>query len=257
MGRSSSYIIGFATAVCLVSSIVVTGSAVTLKDRQEANKALDRQKKVLSVAGLLPEQSSSADEIKKIFSDNIVTKAVTLKTGDYNDAIEVASYDQLKASKDPSLSVQAPDNTAKVQRVPNDALVYHVVKNGDIELVILPIEGKGLWSTLYGFLALENDTNTVRGITFYQHGETPGLGGEIDNPRWKSLWKDRKAFDTSWQPALNVIKGQAGGPDKDPHKVDGLSGATITSRGVGNLVQFWLSDEGFGPYLASFRKRGS
>ncbi len=257
MGRSTTYILGFAVAICLACSIVVAGSAVMLKERQEANKVLDRQKKVLDVAGLLGEEELSKQEINALFKENIVAKAVTLDSGEYNADIDVSTYDQLKASKDPAMSEKAPQNDAKVQRLPNNALVYHVVKNGQIELIILPIEGKGLWSTLYGFLALEKDTTTIRGITFYQHAETPGLGGEVDNPRWKALWPGRKAYNDKWEPAITVIKGQAPPPAEAPHKVDGLSGATITARGVGNLVQFWLGEEGFGPYLAKFRAQGS
>jgi Na+-transporting NADH:ubiquinone oxidoreductase subunit C len=121
-------------------------------------------------------------------------------------------------------------------------------------MIVLPIEGYGLWSTLYGFLAVEADTTTVRGITYYQHGETPGLGGEVDNPAWRAAWIGRKAFDQDFEPAIQVIKGQAGRPEQDPHHVDGLTGATITSRGVTNMMRFWLGPDGFGPYLARFRE---
>lgn len=257
MVRSTQYIIGFAVAICLVCSIIVSGAAVGLKDIQDKNKVIDRQSKVLAVAGLIGDDKPGDEEIEKLFTDNIKVRAVTLKTGAYNDTLEVLTYDQVKAAKDPATSAEAEANKAKVRRVPNDALVYQVLKDGQVDLLILPIEGKGLWSTLYGFLALEKDTTTIRGITFYQHAETPGLGGEIDNPRWKALWKSRKAFDASWKPAIEVIKGQAGDVASDPHRVDGLSGATLTARGVSDLVQFWLSDQGFGPYLATFRKQGS
>jgi Na+-transporting NADH:ubiquinone oxidoreductase subunit C len=128
-----------------------------------------------------------------------------------------------------------------------------VVEGDELKAIILPIEGKGLWSTLYGYLALAPDANTVVGITFYDHGETPGLGGEVDNPRWQALWPNRKAYDARGNAALRVKKGRAGPPEEDPHQVDGLSGATITSRGVTALIQFWLGDDGFGPYLASHR----
>jgi Na+-transporting NADH:ubiquinone oxidoreductase subunit C len=131
------------------------------------------------------------------------------------------------------------------------------VKDGELEALIVPISGQGLWSTLYGYIALAPDTNTIRGITFYQHAETPGLGGEVDNPRWKALWVGRKAFDKNGRPAITVKKGRAGPADTDPYNVDGLSGATITSRGVGNLVRFWLGDDGFGPYLKTQRAGGS
>jgi Na+-transporting NADH:ubiquinone oxidoreductase subunit C len=115
----------------------------------------------------------------------------------------------------------------------------------------------GLWGTLYGYIALAADTQTVRGITFYQHKETPGLGGEVDNARWKALWPGRKVYDARGRPILNVKKGRAGPVESDPHNVDGLSGATITSRGVGHLVRFWLGEEAFGPYLKKVRVGGT
>jgi Na+-transporting NADH:ubiquinone oxidoreductase subunit C len=120
-------------------------------------------------------------------------------------------------------------------------------------MLVLPIQGLGLWSTLYGFLAIDADGNTIRGITYYQHAETPGLGGEVDNPRWKSLWPGRKIYDDG-EPAIQVIKGAAGPPAQDPYRVDGLSGATLTSNGVTFMLEFWLGPNGFGPYLDRLRE---
>ena len=134
-------------------------------------------------------------------------------------------------------------------------MVYKLLnEQGEIEKLILPIEGYGLWGTLYGFLAVESDTSTVAGITYYEHKETPGLGGEVENPRWKNLWPGREIYDDDWEPTLEVIKGSAGPPSEDPHRVDGLSGATITSRGVTNMIDFWMGSEGFGPYLENLRQ---
>lgn len=257
MERSNNYIILFAAAVCLVCSVFVAFFAVTLKERQDANVVLDRQTKVLIVAGLLEEKSKVApDEVQALFDEWIVARVVDLETGTYDDSIDAATYDQQRALKDPAMSKEAPENRAGLRRVPLRAQVYQVVEDGAIKKIILPIEGKGLWSTLYGFLALAPDTTSVTGITFYQHGETPGLGGEVDNASWKALWKGRQAFDENWQPALEVIKGRAGPPDEDPYAVDGLSGATLTARGVTHLVQYWLGSDGFGPYLERFRAEG-
>jgi len=255
--RSTGYIFGFAAGVCLICSVVVSGAAVALKDLQEENKLLDKQAKVLTVAGLMREgQSLPKDEITSLFAENIEAKVVDLDTGEYVDDVDAATFDQRKAQSDPERSTEAPPNDAKVRRVPNNALVYHVMKDGEISRLILPVEGKGLWSTLYGFVALERDTNTISGLTFYQHGETPGLGGEVDNPGWKGLWKGRKAFKIEgeeWTPAIEVIKGQAGPASEDPYEVDGLSGATLTSRGVTHLMRFWLGEHGFKPCLKNFR----
>lgn len=255
---SNAYIIGFAAVVCLVCSIFVATSAVTLRERQDRNKVLDRQKKVLIVAGLMEEdQAISADEVQKIFDENIQIRAVDLVSGEIDQDIDTVTYDQRKASKDPALSRVAPKNTAGILRVPNKALIYERVADGQVQLLILPIEGKGLWSTLYGFLALAPDTTTIEGLTFYEHGETPGLGGEIDNSRWKSLWKGRSAYDAEGKPAITVIKGAAGTVEDDPYRVDGLSGATLTCRGVTALVQFWLGSDGFEPFLDKFRAERS
>lgn len=255
MQHSPQYIIGFTAVVCLVCAVFVAGSAVSLKERQDANIVLDRQKKVLIVSGLMGERDKlSATEITELFKARVTPRAVTLASGDYDDAIDAATYDQRKAAKDPARSAAVPPNAAKVRRVPTVGLVFQVRSgSGAIEAIIIPIEGMGLWSTLYGYLALGPDTRTIKGITFYEHGETPGLGGEVDNAHWKSRWKGRLAFDERWVPRIGVIKGMAGSVEDDPYRVDGLSGATITSRGVDSLVKYWLGDSGFGPYLAKVR----
>jgi Na+-transporting NADH:ubiquinone oxidoreductase subunit C len=254
MQHSTGYIVGFAVAICLVCALVVSGAAVSLKDRQERNILLDRQKKVLAVAGLIEDgQDPDAVEIERLFEKNIKPKVVTLDTGEIDPEIVPAEFDQQQAMTDPETSQAAPPNGAKVARVPNDGLVYDVVEDGKLTAMIFPIQGKGLWSTLYGYIALAPDSNTIVGITFYKHGETPGLGGEVDNPGWKAKWPGRKAFDDRWQPKIAVKKGIAGPSETDPYQVDGLSGATITSRGVTELVRFWLGENGFGPYLANYR----
>jgi len=261
-----TYILGFCVAVCLVCAVIVSSSAVGLKEKQDLNKVLDRQKKVLSVAGIEFNDTASSDEIQSLFSKRIKLVVVDLKTGkvDTSATKDAANFDQQKAKKDPSQSVDAPSNLAGVRRVPNKAMVYQVSQNEmdssgsgfQLEQYIFPIEGKGLWSTLYGYLALESDGNSIKGITFYQHGETPGLGGEVDNPAWKAKWPGRKLFGpkgssvSSWGEAkITVKKGQAGTPEQDPYQVDGLSGATITGNGVTHLVRFWMGDNGFGKYI--------
>ena len=135
------------------------------------------------------------------------------------------------------------------------ALVYIAIdEEGLLQQMILPVHGKGLWSTLYGFLALDSDMTTINGFAFYEHGETPGLGGEVDNPRWKAQWIGKKAFDKNWNIGIEVLKGKVIPNDpKFQYRVDGLSGATITSRGVRDLLRYWLGENGFKPYLDRLR----
>ncbi len=256
MQRSASYTILFAAVVCLVCAVIVSISAVSLKTRQDDNAFLDKQRNVLIAAGLASEDEVlTREEIQERFGP-IESVVVDLQSGEERSDVDPETFDQRKATSDPQMSRAMPKNPAGIQRVPHQALVYRLVDNDELELLILPIEGKGLWSTLYGFIALDADLNTIRGITFYEHKETPGLGGEVDNPRWKALWPGRRVFGEEGEgtPRIEVIRGQAGPPAEDPYRVDGLSGATMTSRGVGRLVRFWLGHEGFAPYLDSLRK---
>jgi len=268
MQRSGSlYTLGFAGAMCVICAVLVSSSAYFLRGPQERNKVLDRQRQVLSVAGLMKSgEDLSAEQVQQRFEESIEKRFVNIETGQAltseefqsQTGLDPRSYDSREASTNPALSKAAPaNNMARVIRIPNYAIVYYVVEGGQPAEIVLPIVGKGLWSTMYGFLALDKDTRTIRGITFYEHGETPGLGGEVDNPKWKAQWVNRKAYDENWTPQITVIKGQAGSPDENPYKVDGLSGATLTSRGVGNLVRFWLGEDGFKPFLEQFRKQGS
>lgn len=255
------YIVGFAGVVCFVCSLFVAIAAVVLKDRQETNALLDKQKKVLALSGIVESPDSlTAEQVTAAFRDGIVTELIDLDTGEYvtDEFPNPGEFDQQDALNDSELSSEAPKNPAGIARIPNVATVYRVVnESGKTQRYVLPIEGKGLWSTLYGFIALNPDTNTVDGIIFYQHGETPGLGGEVDNPRWKDRWPGRKIYNDEWEPVIQVIKGAAPPPSEAPHKIDGLSGATITSNGVTHLVRFWLGEHGFGPYLARLRAEGS
>lgn len=247
--------IAVSALVCVVCAVLVSTAAVTLRDRQAENAELDRMRNVLAAAGVLGEHEVVArDEIVRRFATFEVV-AVDLRTGMEDPAFEAYGYDARRALGDTAASRAAPANDAQIVRVPNHILVYkrHDAA-GRLELLVLPIEGMGLWSTMYGFLALGPDLRIVRGLTFYQHGETPGLGGEVDDVRWQALWRGRRAFDERGEPALEVARGRAGPAATDPYRVDGLSGATITSRAVTAMLRFWLGDQGFGPYLERLRK---
>jgi Na+-transporting NADH:ubiquinone oxidoreductase subunit C len=254
MQRSAAYSILFAGAVCLVCAVFVASSAVSLREEQDRNAYLDKQKNVLIAAGLATEKEKlSREEIQERFRP-VETVVIDLETGEELEGVDPTTFDPKKILSDPQTSKSAPPNNAGLERVPTQALVYRLEEGGELKLLILPIEGKGLWSTLYGFIALDSDLETIQGITFYEHKETPGLGGEVDNPKWKALWSGRKAFADSGDPRIQVIRGQAGPPSEDPYSVDGLSGATMTSRGVTNLVRFWLGEEGFGPFLKKVKE---
>ena len=226
---------------------------------QIENRQLDKQRSILSIAGL-GEAGMSGREVKDLFASSIKARVVDLETGEYTDAHDPAVFDPLKAARDPKLSdaLAGKEDIAMIKRRERFTTVYMVEKDGKLESLILPIRGYGLWSTLHGFLALKADLNTVVGLGFYQHAETPGLGGEVDNPKWKALWPGKTLFDDAGKPIIKVVKGGVDPASPDAgHQVDALAGATLTTNGVDNLLQFWLGEQGFGTYLARLRQQGA
>jgi Na+-transporting NADH:ubiquinone oxidoreductase subunit C len=257
VAHSTTYTIGFMAAVCVVCSALVSGAAVSFRERHEANVVRDRQKNVLIAAGLLDRRAKvSEEEIEAIFDERVETVVVRLEDGEIAVDIDPRTYDARRAAQDPNRRRVIDENPAGLVAIPRHQHAYIVKEDGARAGVVLPISGRGLWSTLYGFLALEADLVTVRGITFYEHGETPGLGGEVDNERWRRSWRGRRAFDEDGEPAIGLVKGRAGPVESAPHEIDGLSGATITANGVTGLVRFWLGDRGFSPFLSNLREEG-
>ncbi|WAJ39396.1 Na(+)-translocating NADH-quinone reductase subunit C [Pseudomonas sp. GOM7] len=245
-----------AVLVCLVCSVFVAGAAIALKPTQVENRLLDKQRSILAIAGLGQPGMSSA-KVKEVFDSTITAKLVDLETGKFSDAYDPLTFDPLKAAKDPKLSTALPGSKdiAGIKRLERYSTVYMVEKDGQVQTLILPVRGYGLWSTLYGFIAIKGDLNTVVGMGFYQHGETPGLGGEVDNPKWKGQWPGKTLFDENGKLAVKVVKG--GVDPQSPqaaHQVDALAGATLTSNGVSHLLQFWLGQNGFGPFIANLRE---
>lgn len=242
-----------AVAVCLVCSVVVASAAVGLRPLQAANQEADRIRNIVDVAGVAKPGQTAAEA----FRQNVEARLIRLEDGTESDAFDIASFDIEKASKDAATSRALPksEDKANIKRQPTHMPVY-IVKNeaGGIERLILPVHGAGLWSTLYGFLALDADLNTVGGLKFYQHAETPGLGGEVDNPNWRAIWNGKMAFDDQGEPSIQLVKGSVDSSTPDAeHKIDGLAGATLTSRGVENLINFWLGDAGYGPLIERLR----
>ena len=251
-GEGLGRILTVALGLCLVCSVVVSTAAVVLKPAQQANKTLDLKRNILRAAGLLDPALSVEEQFEQV-----ETRVVSLDEGRFVEGVDPASFDQREAAKDPAKSRAIPGDAdpAKLVRREDQALVYLVRdQQGGLDKIILPIRGYGLWSTLYGFMALESDGNTVAGLGFYEHAETPGLGGEVDNPNWKAIWPGKQIYQGE-QVAIQVLKGAVpAGSANAQWQVDGLSGATLTTKGVDNLVRYWMGAQGFKPLLENLRR---
>ncbi|MFK7864106.1 MAG: Na(+)-translocating NADH-quinone reductase subunit C [Pseudohongiellaceae bacterium] len=239
--------------LCVVCSIVVSGTAVVLKPMQDANRILDRNKNILSAAGLFDSAKNTDSEVDALF-EQFTTRLVDLQNGTIlseseinNLGIDVQSYDQRLVLNDPDLSeaISPEMDQANVKRRALYQTIYLVENEAGLETIVLPISGYGLWGILYGYIALEGDANTVKGLAYYELKETPGLGAEVRNPRWMALWPGKKVYADDGEVGLSVVKGAGSGD----YQIDGLSGATLTSRGVDDMIQYWLGEQGFGPVL--------
>lgn len=234
--------------LCLVCSVIVAGSSVGLKARQQEQKLLNKQRNILDVVGLM-EPDMSAAQIKQRYNSAIIPKLVSLQSGQLLDE-DPAQFNESQALKDPKQSIALPENQdpAGIKRRSNIVEIYLVRdEQQQIREIILPVYGNGLWSMMYAFVALDTDGRTVKGITYYDQGETPGLGGEVENANWRAQWQGKKLLNDAGKPALKVVKG--GARAGDDYAVDGLSGATLTSKGVQHMFDFWMGDDGFGPFL--------
>jgi len=243
--------------LALICSLLVAGAAVGLRPRQEANRKLDQKKNILRAADLYQGQG----DVEELFQQ-VEARIIRLADGSFvpTEELDPRSFDQLQAARQAGTgrALDKEIDIAGLTFQENYSLVYLVHKGGkrgQLDTIILPVRGKGLWSTMYGYVALSADLNTISGITFYEHGETPGLGGEIDNPDWRAGWSGKQLYNQdnqNGQPRIQVVKGQGQGP----HQVDGVSGATLTMNGVTNLLTFWFGEHGFGPFLQRYKESG-
>lgn len=241
----------FVFIICLVCAALVSISAVGLKPLQQANKLLDQHTKILEAAGLL---EKAGKDIDGTYAKYIEAKFIDLDSGTYTTG-NSEIFDERTDARDVGKSIKPKNDIAGINRRANKAIIY-LVKNdqGNVDSVVLPIIGSGLWDLMYGFIGLEADLNTVKSVVYSDLKETPGLGAEVLNPKWKALWSGKQMYDEQHQIAIKIVKG--GAKKGDVHGVDALSGATLTSRGVERTIHFWLGDEGYGPFITKNRNGG-
>jgi len=186
-------------------------AASALKERQDFNVEINRKLNVLKSFGVSVKDDDGKqikpEVVEKYFTENISEITVDATSGQ-----EVASSGDTQ----------------------NGLPLYVWKENGEISKYAFPISGKGLWSTIYGYLALEHDLETIAGITFYKHGETPGLGAEVEADWFQTNFKGKKVSSDGQRIKFEIVKGKVADkyPNGNDHAVDGISGATITGNGV-------------------------
>jgi len=251
---STKKVLSVAFLLCLVCSVLVSAAAVLLSERQERNKVEEKRKNILQAAGLYQPGQSVDEQYAQI-----EPRIIDLQSAWFSDQFDPASFDSRAAAKDPAFNrvIPGPLDLADIKRRSRYKDVYLVLDEGRLQQLILPVHGKGLWSTMYGFVSLASDLTTVNGFAFYEHGETPGLGGEIDNPNWKQQWRGKRIYDESGEVRIRVLKGNVDKNAPDAvYQADGLAGSTLTARGVGNLLSYWMGEDGYQPFLERLQQQG-
>ncbi len=254
----------FVLVICLVCAALVSISAVGLKPLQQANKLLDKQTKILEASNLLATAlklesinaaGSKAKSIVATYNKRVEAKMIDLDTGAIIDG-DTDDFDERRDSRDLTKSIKPKNDMAGINRRANQAVIYLVKsEQGQLETVVLPIIGSGLWDLMYGFVGMDKDLNTVQSVVYSaDFKETPGLGAEVLNPNWKALWPGKKIYNEAEEVKIRLVKG--GAKQGDVHGVDALSGATLTSNGVTRTLHFWFGEEGYGPFIAKFRNGG-
>lgn len=263
MSAKNSNITTIATALvlCLVCSVLVSAVAVGLKTRQQDNSRLDLNKNILIAADKFNPETDTNSVVAERF-ESFEVRLINLETGQFASDEEakaagitdVATYNIAKAARTPSLSTPLAEDRAKIGGKPKFSKAY-IAKdaNGELEMIVLPIHGAGLWGPIFGLLTLDKDLNTIKGVNFYQHKETPGLGSRITDEPWRATWVGKVLYDETGATKMAVTKA---GTAKEG-QVDGISGATLTIRGVNNLLQFWLSEDGYKPFLDNLKAANS
>ncbi|MCG9696101.1 Na(+)-translocating NADH-quinone reductase subunit C [Shewanella sp. Isolate11] len=242
----------FTIILCLSCSFMITGTAEILKERKLVKKRDELKRNVLLAADI---DLSGDKDFRQIFETSVSPLLIDIDSGEVASTENVLDFDDRMAAINPETSIKPKKDTAKIKTRANQARVFKVLdKDGKLHAVVLPIYGKGLWSMIYGFVAVQPDFNTIENVVFYEHGETPGIGDFLDDPEWTKKFKGKQLFGDKGHVSFSIVKG--GAKPGDVHGVDAVSGATMTGRGVQRAIQFWFGSEGFETFLHKLKAAG-
>ncbi len=243
--------------VAFVCSVLVSVSTVGLRPIQARNELIERSRNIVALSGLVETgQPLSGEEVLAAL-EQMDVRVLNIETGEFDDSIDPAAYQPRAAAADTELGVGIPPelDVAQLGRRSRFEIVYLAYDDDEIRRVILPIVGQGMWSTMYGFLALENDYSTIADATFYEQAETAGIGDQITNPEWLAIWRGRRLFAADGSYRFRIASGPVDpGSAAATHQVDGISGATVTASAVSRTVEYWFGPHGYGPFIENLRK---
>ena len=242
--------------VAFVCSVLVSVSTVGLRPIQERNALIERSRNIVALSGLVDARAALSGEEVLAAVQQMDRRVLNIDTGEFDDSIDPDEFQPRSAALDAELGVAIPpeQDLAQLGRRSRFEIVYIAYTGDEVKRVILPIVGQGMWSTLYGYIALENDYSTIAAATFYEQAETAGIGDRIADPSWLSIWEGRALFGSDGSYRFRIASGPVEpGSAAAAHEVDGISGATVTANAVSRLVAYWFGPHGYGPFLENLR----
>lgn len=236
----------------LVCSSLVSAAVVVLRPIQLNNQLLDRSRNIMALTGLLPADQSPDDEQMLDLFKSLDARMVNIDDGRFDESIDPNTFNMRKAVNDKELGREVPSDqdVASIGRRSRYASVYMVWDEEDLNRIILPVRGAGMWSMLYGYIALETDFSTIAGMSIYEQNETPGLGDQITHPHWLEQWRGKQVYDERGLPRFQVNESEVvAGSVSAPYEVDGLTGATVTGNAVTGVIRYWFGPHGYQDFL--------
>jgi Na+-transporting NADH:ubiquinone oxidoreductase subunit C len=221
--QSNTYILLYSAAITVVCGGLLAFAAVSLKPMQDANIAMEQKKNILSSVLTLNE----SDNIVEIYGKKVKGFVIDFE-GNVKDGLK---------PEDVVVAVE-------YKKIPKERLlpVYEFRNDSNkVEFAVMPVYGYGLWNNIWGFVAVKSDFNTIQGVKFQHAGETPGLGARIESEEIQERFKGKQIFDNGNLTAVAIQKGEGHDYASELHKVDGMSGATLTGKGVNNMLKDYLA----------------
>lgn len=231
--QSNTYTIIYIIVLVVLVGAALAFTAMTLRPKQQANADMDKMKQILASVGIVPADGQVADDYKNYIVDEFVVNS-------QGERVDGNAFDV-------NVEKMSKESDASQRQLP----VYVCDLNGERKY-ILPVYGAGLWGPIWGYVAMNSDGTTVYGAYFAHQGETPGLGAEIEKPAFSNQFKGKRLWvDGDFHPIEVVKAGQK--PTDGADYVDGVSGGTITSKGVGAMLDNCLAP--YKAYLETLRNK--
>jgi Na+-transporting NADH:ubiquinone oxidoreductase subunit C len=221
--QSNLYIVLYAAAITVFCGGLLAFASTSLKEKQDANIALEQKKNILSSVLTLTESDDIVDIYTKKVKGFVIDFDGNVKEGIKPEQVIVA---------------------AEYKKPPKERLlpVYEFRdESGKVEFAVMPVYGYGLWNNIWGYVAVKSDFNTVQGVKFQHAGETPGLGARIESEEVQQRFKGKQIFENGTLTSVFIQKGEGKDYSNEVHKVDGMSGATLTGKGVNNMLKDYLA----------------